>query len=226
MLRKPSSLILILVNLIPIGGVLWFDWSVFEILLLYWTESVTIGLINILRMASSQSNNILAGFPMPRGKAPASAALEAAGALLPMKSIKAFIIPFFIIHYGMFCYGHLTAVVSFFSDSGLSGRLLSAVPPLEDYGFWIAVAAIFLSHLFSYIVNFLGKGEYKRIGLATLMQRPYGRIVVMHITIIIGAAFVMWLDSPLPLLLVLVAMKTIVDLNLHNRERAKFIVES
>lgn len=222
MLSRPSSLLLILVNLIPIGGVLWFDWSVFEILLLYWTESVVIGIVNVLRMLSSQSTNLIAGITPVDTDQAASAALEAAGSMLPMKSVKAFIIPFFMVHYGMFCYGHGTAVVGIFSDHGLRDGILDAVPPLAHYAFWTAVAGISLSHLFSYVVNFLGKGEYKRTGLATLMKRPYGRIVVMHLTIIVGAAFVMWLDNPLPMLIVLVVAKTSLDLKLHNRERAKF----
>jgi len=58
---RPSSISLIFANLIPLLGVLLYDWNVLEILLLYWTESVVIGLINVLRMASCQTDNILAG---------------------------------------------------------------------------------------------------------------------------------------------------------------------
>ena len=162
MLTKPSSLILIAANLTPIAGVLWFDWSVFEILLLYWTESVIIGLINVMRMASCQTGNLLAGFIGARGEVTANQALEAAGSMLPARGIKAFIIPFFMVHYGMFCYGHLTAVVGIFSEGGLNGRLLAAVPTFANYAFWIAVASIFSSHLFSFFANFIGKGEFKR----------------------------------------------------------------
>jgi len=64
MLSRPSSIVLILANLVPLVGVLYFDWSVLDILLLYWTESVIIGLVNVLRMANSQSDNILSGLPL------------------------------------------------------------------------------------------------------------------------------------------------------------------
>ena len=53
------------------------------------------------------------------------------------------------------------------------------------------------------------------------MHRPYGRIVAMHIAIVLGAGLVMWLDSPLPMLLVLICAKIVLDLQLHARERGK-----
>ena len=138
-----------------------------------------------------------------------------------MNGIKAFIIPFFLFHYGFFCYGHVTFVVGLFSDTGLRAGFFD-VMPLQNTGFWIAAGAIFLSHLISYFVNYLGRGENERTGLATLMKRPYGRIVVMHVTIIIGAFFVLAVGNPLPALIVLVVAKTVLDLKLHHRERAAF----
>jgi hypothetical protein len=53
------------------------------------------------------------------------------------------------------------------------------------------------------------------------MQRPYGRIVAMHIAIVLGAGFVMWLGSPLPILMILIVAKTTMDLKLHHKERLK-----
>ena len=225
MVTKPSFIILILANLIPIAGVLWLDWEVVDILLLYWTESVIIGAINVLRMISSECNNLLAGLLPAAREQLMTAALEKSNIQLPMKAIKSFVIPFFVLHYGMFCFGHLTFVVSLFANSSTSGGITSAIPALSDSSFWIAAGAIAVSHLFSYFTNFIGKGEYKRTGLGTLMHRPYGRIVVMHISIIFGAGLVIWLGNPLPILLVLVVAKTVLDLRLHNKERQSFALQ-
>ena len=49
------------------------------------------------------------------------------------------------------------------------------------------------------------------------MRAPYQRIAVLHITVIIGAFLVIKLESPLGLLLALVALKTGMDIMLHNR---------
>lgn len=222
--KSPSSLLLVAVNLLPIGGVIWFGWSVLELLLLYWTESVAIGVVNVLRMLASNPASPLAGLAASNPQIPDSAreALAMSGVRAAGRSMKFFLLPFFIVHYGAFCFAHLTAVVSVFSNGQLGGDLTQALPTLNDPVFWWLVGFIFLSHLYSFVTNFIGKGEYRRTGVAALMQRPYGRIIVMHVTVILGAALIDWLDSPLPMLLVLVAAKTVVDLKFHERERERF----
>ena len=240
MLSKSSSIVLVIVNLLPLAGVLWLGWEVVDILLLYWTESVIIGVINVLRMIASQSgNNLSSLLPsvlsslVPASRQPKlvareemlTAALDQIDVRIPVIAIKWFIIPFFILHYGMFCYGHLSAVVGFFGNQGLSGGFGDSIPALANTSFWISVAAIAASHLFSYFNNFLGKGEFKRVSIVTLMFRPYGRIMVMHVSIIFGAGGAMLLGNPLPILLVLVIAKTMLDLRMHNKERQSFALD-
>ena len=222
MVSKPSSIVLILANLVPLGGVLWLDWAVVDILLLYWTESVIIGVVNVLRMMTSDSDKPLGGVVPASKEMHVHAALEQSHFSPTLRAVKTFVILFFIVHYGMFCFGHLTAVVSIFSNSSMSGRITSAIPPLSNSSFWIAVGAIAVSHLFSFVTNYIGKGEYKRIGLGTLMHRPYGRIIVMQMSIIFGGGLVLFLGNPLPILLVLIIVKTTLDLRLHNKERLSF----
>ena len=212
-----SSLLLVLVNLLPVVGVVWLDWSVLEIMLLYWTESVIIGAVNVLRMLSSRSLSRLHISLTNVGNADERSSGRASSRL----SLKLFLIPFFAMHFGMFCFGHLMAILFIFS--GDTDRIsLDVLPPASDTLFWLAAAAILLSHLFSYVVNFIGKGEYRRVALPQLMRQPYGRIVVMHITVIVGGALIDWLESPVPMLVFLVAVKTVVDLRMHRRERRRF----
>ena len=61
MTQRPSSRVLILANLIPLAGVLLFRWDILAILLLYWTESVIIGVINVFKMIFCETDNILHG---------------------------------------------------------------------------------------------------------------------------------------------------------------------
>jgi hypothetical protein len=231
MLSKPSSIVLVIANLLPLAGVLWFRWEVVDILLLYWTESVIIGVINVLRMIASQSGNIISGLIPAAGRVPPvgrellATAMEQVDLQISMTAIKTFMIAFFIVHYSMFCYGHLSAVVGLFSSQGLSGSVGNSIPALANTSFWISVIAIAVSHLFSYFKNFLGKGEFKRVSLVTLMHRPYGRIMVMHVSIIFGAGGAMLLGNPLPILLVLIIAKTLLDFRMHNKERQSFALD-
>ena len=55
-----------------------------------------------------------------------------------------------------------------------------------DFQIGWAALALFLSHLVSFIFNYIGKGEYKQSKVNDLMGQPYGRVVVLHVTIILG----------------------------------------
>jgi len=141
-----------------------------------------------------------------------------------------FIIPFFCVHYGMFTFVHGIFVVTLFGG-GMHG--MRGFPTVST--FWNvmrenelgwAILGLAVSHGVSFVTNYIGKGEYQRVGLNQLMQQPYGRIMVMHIAILFGGFLVMALHSPTPALLLLVALKTAFDLGSHVGERKKFAATS
>ncbi len=220
MIKRASSLLLMLANLTPVIGVLLYQWDVLSILLLYWAESVIIGVLNVARMIASDSGDVLQGMIAVMDRPVAEEVREN----LPQiagSALKFILIPFFVVHYGAFCFGHLTAVVGIFGSGGFGLRAGSALAELWQPSFWIAVAAVFASHLYSFFANLIGEGEYKRANLMLLMHRPYGRIIAMHIAIVLGAGLVMWLGSPLPMLLILILIKTFLDIRVHEKERGK-----
>ena len=194
---RPSFIVLVLANLVPLAGVLLLDWQVFDILILYWAENVIIGVVNVLRMAVTGARD------------------------------KWFLMPFFTLHYGIFCFGHLMAIIGIFDPPGGSDAVwqlffgMTAAEAVRS-PLWIAISAIAISHLFSFFGNFIAGGEYRRTSAGTLMGRPYGRIVVLHVAVLFGAALVQWLGSPVVMLLVLIAAKTVLDLKLHASEREIF----
>lgn len=201
MLLRPSSIALVLANLVPLAGVFLLNWQVFDILMLYWAENVVIGVVNVLRMAVSG------------------------------KGSKWFMIPFFAMHYGLFCFGHLTAVTSLFSDAmgaATAWQYFFSEPLAVAWKstFWLGIAAIAVSHLFSFFANFIAGEEFRRTNVTELMRRPYGRIIVLHVAIILGAALIQWLGSPIMMLVVLIAAKIALDLRLHLAERKKFSTET
>jgi hypothetical protein len=97
------------------------------------------------------------------------------------------------------------------SDALLSGATLSVE------GLLLAALALSISHVISYYLNFIRRGEYRRVSVMGQMARPYGRVVILHVTIILGAVLVAALGQPLALLALLVVLKTALDLVLHLR---------
>lgn len=194
---RPSSIVLVLANLVPLAGVFLLDWQVLDILILYWAENVIIGILNVLRMAVTGARD------------------------------KWFLMPFFAVHYGIFCFGHLMAIIGIFDPPGGSDAVWqlffgTAATEVVHSPLWIAVGAIAISHLFSFFGNFIAGGEYRRTSPSALMGRPYGRIVVLHVAVLFGAALIQWLGNPVVMLLVLIAAKTVLDLKLHASEREIF----
>jgi hypothetical protein len=207
---------LLVANALPLIGVLYFGWDAFAIVLLYWTENIVVGFYNVLKMAFVK-------MPHPGGHLG-----------------KLFMIPFFTLHYGGFTAVHGVFVLAFFKQDGdfspfpagdawpchfvflqilfnVIRQALSVVPANMLY----AIAGLFISHGISFGYNYFYKGERTRTNLNKLMGQPYGRIVVLHIAIIFGGFLTMALGSPVGVLLILVLLKTIVDVKLHLRERKK-----
>jgi hypothetical protein len=190
--------------------VLYLDWDVSSIIVLYWTENLIIGGFTLLKM-------------LVTGKA---------GAL--------FLMLFFCIHYGGFCLIHgifVLELTRFAGEDvspaaasswpgplalpqlliGLVNRVLAAAPDAFLWG----CLALLLSHGISFLLLFIGQQEYRHTTVKALMNAPYQRIAVMHIAVIAGGFLVVRLGSPLGLLFALVALKTGMDIMLHNRSHRR-----
>ena len=211
--KDPLSLAaLIGANLIPFVGIFFFDWDVRFIVLLYWIENLIAGFFNILKMAILRMGQ----------------AKDNLG--------KLFIIPFFCVHYGGFCAVHGLFLALFFKiGSGSSPLdignewwgplvfiqlLVSVIATIWESRppemIW-AVIGLTISHGVSFVENYIVGNEYKTSTLQKLMHQPYQRIIVMHIAILTGGIFVMKLDSPLPLMIILVLLKIFFDVHLHKK---------
>ena len=214
-----SIIALVAANIVPLVGAVWFDWDVFVIVLLYWAENVIVGFYNILKMA-------LAHVEHPIGHLP-----------------KLFMIPFFTVHYGGFAAVHGLFVMGLLG-SGFEGAMEG---PGGGPGSWpcvfvflemlinvvitaysmipnqvrLALLVLVVSHGISFVYNYLYKGEYKKASLQKLMGAPYGRVVVLHLAILFGAFISLALGSPAGVLILLVVIKTFIDLKLHVRSHKK-----
>jgi len=194
---------LVVANLIPLIGVLFFGWSVWNILVIYWLENGIVGVINVLKMSVATGDEVTPGMTFMVNGRPATSAT------------KMGLIPFFIVHYGIFWFVHgifVLTLPAFFSLMSDDGMTLDIGPVV------FAALGLAISHGLSFWWNFLHGGEYRRTTAAALMFAPYKRLVALHITIIFGAFAVMFTGAPAAAVAVLVAIKTAIDLGLHLAE--------
>ena len=186
-----SMLTLVAANLFPLLGVVLNGWTLADVLVLFWAESAVIGFYTLLKIG------VVAKW----------------WAIFPGL--------FFTGHFGGFMAIHFLFLYELFlrnMNVVPEPNALEAIMPLF-YELRPALLALFVSHGISFTLNFIGRREYKGTNVADLMRAPYARIVVMHITIILGGFVVKLMDDPLPALALLIALKIAADLWAHYAER-------
>lgn len=198
-----SSVALVLSNCMPIIGVAFLGWDLFTLMALFWAENIVIGLYNVLRIMSVK---------------PHEPAQWVAKVLTSV---------FFTVHYGGFCLGHGVFVLAFFG-----GKALGQEPSDEETlailrglvtnaSFLAGVLALVASHGVSYVQNFIRSGEYLKCDAQELMMRPYGRIMILHVALIVGGMAAMAMQDAVWIMLLLTVLKIGMDLRQHWAEREK-----
>jgi hypothetical protein len=237
-----SALALVIANAIPLFGVLLFGWSLWTILVLYWLDNGITGLWTIPRILQAEGSlptSPVRGLPFPEDQTRPTLRIETSergvNMLDPSASMeRAFgrvgafgqagrigLSLFFTMHYGIFWLVHgvfVFALPTFLTGFAADGR--SAFGAINLTSVLIGGVALFLSHGYSYFHDYLGRGEYLRTSAATQMAAPYGRVVVLHLTILLGAFGLAFLGASEIQLLIFVVLKTLLDLNLHLRQHA------
>lgn len=200
-------------------------WPVFSLLALFWMEVVIIGLVTVLGMLY----------------APVSGLLSRIGKLIALLFFcVGYAIPTFL--YGF----ALAAIFSPDTFNALSYGLvgLSAVAPpverpelatligtailatglllLQEVGSgWFAPAAIVAlaaSHLLAFFRHYAGRRGSSDASLSALTFRPFVWLVLLHVIVVAGGAAAMSGGSPVWAPLLIIGVKTAVDLVGHLRE--------
>ncbi len=207
---RMSLVSLLIANMLPILFAVVFGWDVSSVVIFYWIENLVIGFWSIWRIIMANSS------AMP----------------IALRGGKFFMVPFFVLHYYGFCLGHgifigvifsgfLNAEQSGYGSLGVGnlfrifGELFGDFGTVASWSFVVAIAGIFFSHGISYFRNYIGNGQFRRSLPMQEMFRPYGRIVLLHVCILIGGILVGLLGAPIFLVLLLMLGKTLIDAAAH-----------
>jgi len=204
--RRASAIALIAANMVPVFGALFLGWSVAPLLFLFWTENVILGIMGIVKLLTIKR----------RGRE--KPLWEWVG--------KIFVALFFTVHYGGFCAGHALGVllligITFYIEGADDIPKTLIKDMLFKDKLIYAIGALFVSHLVSLISNWFLKKERYGKDYEDIMKAPYYRVMVLHITIILGAFPMVLLRSPVAGLVLLLGIKTNMDLKAHLGERRR-----
>ncbi|MBN1268062.1 MAG: hypothetical protein JXB04_00600 [Kiritimatiellae bacterium] len=189
--HDPSAFVLVASNLLTLVVAVIQRWDLGEVMLIYWSQSVIIGIFNFLKMLSLKEFST-AGMKIN------DRSVE------PTPGVKRQTAWFFLVHYGFFHFGYFV-----FLATSLKPANLDLVPVTA------CIAGFAGNHLFSFVQNWT-RDRAARPNIGTIMFFPYARILPMHLTIVFGLFLV---KGPIGLTFFLL-LKTGADLIMHAVEHS------
>lgn len=193
-----KNLALLLINLVPLYGVLFLDWQAMIIIVFYVAETLIVGILHVFKM--------LALYIMNRNNPAALAVVRT------NTGVKGFgLIPFFIFHFGFFVFVQMMVFGGF-----TGGGLFQSFGLLFTGNYKYALAILFITKLTMLISKLFWDPEVETKLPDDVFFEPYPRIFVQQFMVILGGWFTMFSKSVIGYLIVLVACKTVLDLILAN----------
>lgn len=127
------------------------------------------------------------------------------------REAKLLYIPVFFVMYNAFMFGYFLLLVLLLKIIGENNVMtVSGISTII-----IGVVVLLLTHG----ARFVGdetNGELKSTGPEKYIMQPYFRIIVMHLTVISGTLVYFKLDKPFYIILLIIALKTSVELYFEN----------
>lgn len=217
-MKRLSAISLVLANLVVAAIVLFEQWGYYAVLLVYWLEAMVIGFYALGRLA------VACWFGEPLGR---WIGMANAGSRV---MLSLFAGGFFIVKFGGFAFGmgFLVALVpGFLADaSGTDPMVVTDALGSVGPGVATAAAVLLISHGISFVINFVGRGEYKHRNIVVILFEPYLRMVLVLVVLVagvLGAAFLPALSHATGFAVAVILVKTAVDLVSHaidHRRRA------
>ena len=201
-----TSSILILSNLVPLAGILFWGWDTFVLLCLYWLETAMIGFWTIAQAATMSRD-------------PGSAAGRSIAGTLALAG-------FFTVHAGLFMTVHMLFIYTLFAGPW-AGRIhdardfISLIVIGKDL--WIPLLALFVGQGAIFINDAVNRFVFARMPLTgadtgAIMGGFYKRIVIMHVAIMGGAFIAQAIGTAAPLI-VLVLLKVAIEVRFSMRSK-------
>jgi hypothetical protein len=124
---------------------------------------------------------------------------------------KFFYVPFFIVHYGIFMIIHFFFLIMLIGWIGEYNVLtFTGISTII-----IGIVALLVTHGMRFIVDETS-GELRSKGPENYIMKPYPGIIVMHLTIILGAFIYSGLGKPFYIVMLIIVLKTFAELSVDS----------
>jgi hypothetical protein len=205
--RPRSAAVLVVANLVPLVGAVLLGWNVGAIVVLYWFESVIVGILNVPKMA------------LAKGGLATSGASTATSTIVN----KVVAIPFygvFLLLSGVAALYLATAAGGSQPQTNFSPRAYFALLDLPVTGLILAAVGLLVSHLVSFN-DFLIDREYAGIDPTVQMFAPYPRVAILLAAALASGSVVALMGSPVWAVASFVVGKILLELRLAQPQRRR-----
>lgn len=181
-----SLLAIVVTGVIPIWGVLTQGWSAVQIVILFWMETLIVGVFTWMRLRDTERN--------PDAREP----FRMSG--------------FFLLHYGLFWLVHglfaWLLVLVFLPDGGWDVAWSST---FADATFWKALIGVALLQTMVHWREWARPQAWRQADPTAEMFRPYGRVAALHLAVIAGFWVVALNGGSRELVILLCVAKLLID---------------
>ena len=199
--RLRGILIVLLVNAVPIIGVLRFGWSAINVLVLYWFENVLVAVCTCVRLAVHRYLTRKRGY-WREGQS----GLQVNGQTVQMGLLGEYALMAFSF---TFAHGIFVGVIALILAQNYPDQ------PMWQFSFAQVMRGVLVISAMlgiELVADLFSIRSRSFAWMKAYVQARVGRVIVLHLTIIFGMFAMAMTNSPLGILYVLIGLKTLSDL--------------
>lgn len=180
--RQPSALFILLLNLVPIWGVLHWGWTPFYVFYLFWLETLIVSIFNTFKIVACRGDENNSGLLFngqvhkPQRVDHLGHISKASGYLLVRIFIFFFYLLFIVVFIGMFAS----------RQTGSKPMAIMEVLLFRHEAFNYTLLAFVFNQLMQFIFDFYANGNYKRTYPSDFAAIFDGRQLVIHVAVVLA----------------------------------------